>query len=253
MVGVRNRHRQRWEREAVRQQCRELSFDYPVAESGRCVTDNRELDPDGEQWADHAGHNAGSTIGGTGTLRFPDEAVISAFNAHHQIDVPLQANSLTTGVFTQGGGPGQLNIEGPLALGSISAVPPVRLQLDLNGTDPLLYDRLTVTDFISLSPFNYDIHVGYPAQFGDTFTVMELLSGQPIFLSFALPEGSIFSSDGYQFRVSYVGGTGNDLTLTVVPEPAVGGVVGLFAMLCLRRARRDSSRRRRGGGDPASA
>jgi hypothetical protein len=32
-----------------------------------------------------------------------------------------------------------------------------------------------------------------------------------------LPDGSTFASNGNNFQVSYRGGTGNDLTLTVVP------------------------------------
>jgi hypothetical protein len=48
--------------------------------------------------------------------------------------------------------------------------------------------------------------------------VINNTSGSPIDGTFSnLPEGSIFGSNGTNFKVSYKGGTGNDLTLTVVP------------------------------------
>jgi hypothetical protein len=53
---------------------------------------------------------------------------------------------------------------------------------------------------------------------GKVFTVINNTSGSPIDGTFSnLPEGSIFGSNGTNFKVSYKGGTGNDLTLTVVP------------------------------------
>jgi hypothetical protein len=82
--------------------------------------------------------------------------------------------------------------------------------------------------------------VGYPAQFGDSFAIISVLNSQPIARDgSALPEGATFFDDGYQFRVSYVGGDGNDLTLTIVPEPTsiMPLVAGIGAMLRRRRSR----------------
>ena len=53
---------------------------------------------------------------------------------------------------------------------------------------------------------------------GTIFTVINNISANPIFDTFStLPDGSTFTSNGNNFQVSYTGGTGNDLTLTVVP------------------------------------
>jgi autotransporter-associated beta strand protein len=53
---------------------------------------------------------------------------------------------------------------------------------------------------------------------GTVFTVISNISANPIFGTFSnLPNGSTFTSSGNKFQVSYAGGTGNDLTLKVVP------------------------------------
>jgi hypothetical protein len=53
---------------------------------------------------------------------------------------------------------------------------------------------------------------------GTVFTVIDNTSGSPIAGTFSnLANGSVFTSNGNNFQASYTGGTGNDLTLTVVP------------------------------------
>jgi autotransporter-associated beta strand protein len=53
---------------------------------------------------------------------------------------------------------------------------------------------------------------------GTVFTVINNTSASPITGTFSnLPDGSVFASNGNNFQASYTGGTGNDLTLTVVP------------------------------------
>ena len=53
---------------------------------------------------------------------------------------------------------------------------------------------------------------------GTVFTVINNTSANPIFSTFSnLPEGTVFTSHGNHFQATYAGGTGNDLTLTVVP------------------------------------
>ena len=51
---------------------------------------------------------------------------------------------------------------------------------------------------------------------GTVFTVVDNTSASPILGQFSnLPDGLVFASNGTSFKVSYTGGTGNDLTLTV--------------------------------------
>jgi autotransporter-associated beta strand protein len=62
-----------------------------------------------------------------------------------------------------------------------------------------------------------DVGTG-PSPIGTVFTVINNTSASPISGRFSnLPNGSIFASNGNNFRVNYTGGTGNDLTLKVVP------------------------------------
>ena len=53
---------------------------------------------------------------------------------------------------------------------------------------------------------------------GTVFTVINNTSASPIAGTFSnLTDGAVFASNGNNFQASYEGGTGNDLTLTVVP------------------------------------
>ncbi|MEO8354152.1 MAG: autotransporter-associated beta strand repeat-containing protein [Chthoniobacteraceae bacterium] len=58
-----------------------------------------------------------------------------------------------------------------------------------------------------------------------------------------IDEGGLFTTDGQEFRLSYVGGDGNDVTIMAVPEPAAGGlcVTGVVAMIAGLRSRRRSA------------
>jgi hypothetical protein len=60
--------------------------------------------------------------------------------------------------------------------------------------------------------------VGFGLPVGTVFTAISNTSATPINGIFAnLPEGSIVFAGGKSCQVSYEGGDGNDLTLTVVP------------------------------------
>jgi hypothetical protein len=81
---------------------------------------------------------------------------------------------------------------------------------------------------------------------GQSFTIIQddAATGAAIRPFVGLAEGAIASSGPYQFRVSYVGGDGNDVTLTVVPEPAALLLVTVgTTVLVTRRNRRSSGRR----------
>lgn len=63
---------------------------------------------------------------------------------------------------------------------------------------------------------------GLPFPAGQTYLIIENDGTDPINGTLdGLPEGAIAVSDGQAFRISYVGGSGNDLTLTAIAEPAV--------------------------------
>jgi autotransporter-associated beta strand protein len=69
---------------------------------------------------------------------------------------------------------------------------------------------------------------GYTPAAGTSFLLLDNTSNAPLIGTFlGLPEGSEFVGDGQLWRISYTGGTGNDLTISAVPEP------GVWALFCV--------------------
>jgi fibronectin-binding autotransporter adhesin len=167
---------------------------------------------------------SGGAVGGSGT-----------------ISGTVRASGLGAATISPGtdGGAGRLTV-GTVALGSTVFQGVPLLDLDLNGTSPGAdYDQLRVLNGTTLSRFALDVSVGFPAQFGDSFTIIDDVFSGPILGAHAsLPEGATISSGGYQFRLSYLGGDGNDVTLTVVPEPTSMTLTAAAVGITSRRRRR---------------
>jgi hypothetical protein len=96
------------------------------------------------------------------------------------------------------------------------------LELDLNGpTAGTEYDQV-----VAQYPIHLDaqlvVRPGRAAAPGDTFVIINNLFTQPVQGVFAgLPEGAVLTAGGQDFQISYVGGTGNDVTLTRLAPPVV--------------------------------
>ena len=87
------------------------------------------------------------------------------------------------------------------------------------------------------------VAVGYTPTVNDTFTIIDKQSTGAVAGTFlGLPEGGTFNAGGNQFAISYVGGNGNDvvLTVTAVPEPGVIGLAALGGIGLLARRRRQA-------------
>ncbi len=110
-------------------------------------------------------------------------------------------------------------------------------QFELGGTDPCTgYDQLIVKNAASstygvilsnvgqestsiLSTTRYN---DYTPKQGQVFIIINQEGDKPVMGTFKnLPEGATFEQNGVVFKISYVGGTGNDVTLTVQNAPAV--------------------------------
>jgi hypothetical protein len=91
---------------------------------------------------------------------------------------------------------------------------PATLIIRLNGTNLGEYGRLVASGNVSLSQGSLLPSAGFHPQPGQVFTIVEKTSPGPISNAIFGPEGTITNLNGMPFRISYVGGDGNDVTLT---------------------------------------
>jgi hypothetical protein len=91
-------------------------------------------------------------------------------------------------------------------------------QATINGTTvDTLYSQANITGGVNLGSATLVLAGGYVPLNGDTFTIVQNDATDAITGTFAdLPEGSLVSFNTVFMQVSYQGGTGNDVTLTVV-------------------------------------
>jgi autotransporter-associated beta strand protein len=112
----------------------------------------------------------------------------------------------------ESGAPGTLTINNPLTFDSLSTYNSV---LKRSTPTASRVSALGVTINSNAQFVFVDSGTGTLAA-GTAFTVINNTSASPIFGTFSnLPNGSTFTSNGTSFKVSYTGGTGNDLALTV--------------------------------------
>jgi autotransporter-associated beta strand protein len=145
--------------------------------------------------------NAG-TLGGTGEIN----GAVTVGTGTSSGAILSPGNSATK--------PGTLTVNNTLTFNSLSTY-----QCVLNRTRAKASEAtalgVTITSNV---PFTFvDTGTGTLAT-GTVFTVINNTSSSPISGTFSnLSAGSVFTSNGNNFQVSYTGGDGNDLTLTVVP------------------------------------
>ena len=89
------------------------------------------------------------------------------------------------------------------------------------------YDQIDVTGTVSIQSAKLTLSLGYTPNVGDSFILIvndgtDAISGTvKTSDGFTLAQGDTFTSGGYTFQISYTGGTGNDLTVTVVNNAPV--------------------------------
>jgi hypothetical protein len=115
-------------------------------------------------------------------------------------------------VLSPGYSPGIIN-SGNLSLSAGSNV-----NIELNGTTPGTgYDQLNVTGTVSLGNANLNVTTGFTPAIGNTFTIVNNDGADAVTGIFnELPEATVFYIASNAFRISYVGGDGNDVVLTSV-------------------------------------
>lgn len=124
-------------------------------------------------------------------------------------------------------------------------------QFELGGADPCTgYDQIKVTDTTSAKSTILDATTAvlttsrfndYTPKQGQVFTIIDNQGPNPVDGTFKdLAEGATFEQNGVVFKISYIGGTGNDVTITVQNVPtapdtgfalvAANPIVGLSLM-----------------------
>jgi len=164
--------------------------------------------------------NSGTTLGGTGI-----------------IGGPVTVNSGANIAPGNGG-----NTTAILGTGALTLQPASNFLVDINGmTVGANYDQLNVKGTVVITDSNLIVTVGGVLTIGETFIIVNNDKTDAVMGTFTgLPtSGSTFTSGGYIFSIDYAGGTGNDIVLTVVPEPAtwIGGALALAALGCAQRRR----------------
>ena len=117
------------------------------------------------------------------------------------------------GFLAPGTSPGILNT------GSVTFDAGSIFSVELDGTTPGVgYDQLDVTGTVALGGATLDVSRGFVPDVGQVFTIIENDGVDPVTGTFGgLAEGAVFTVDGRDFAISYVGGDGNDVVLTAVP------------------------------------
>ena len=119
-----------------------------------------------------------------------------------------------TGIIAPGNSPGQVTTTN-LSLTSTNT-----LQIELTGTTPgTQYDQIVVNPgTVTLDNAILTLSSTYAGSAGAVFTIIDNQGIAAIGGTFVgLPEGSVISTSGRAYKISYVGGTGNDVTLTAIP------------------------------------
>ena len=103
--------------------------------------------------------------------------------------------------------------------------------VDLNSATS--FDRVAVNGTVDLGGSTLTVHDNFGSALGDNFNIIVNDGTDAVVGTFnGLPEGASVSVGGSVFKISYVAGTGNDVTLTrvaaVTPTPDPASVVPML-------------------------
>ena len=134
-------------------------------------------------------------------------------------DGTIGGGVISGGTIRPGFSPGTLTING-----NFSPTATARFEAELNGPLPGAgYDRIVVNGGISLNG-QLVASIGVIPVKNQSFIIIENDGSDPVSGTFAgLSEGAILTVAGRRLRISYMGGTGNDVVLTAIDPAAVFG------------------------------
>jgi fibronectin-binding autotransporter adhesin len=111
---------------------------------------------------------------------------------------------------------------GIINTGNLSIPSGANLDIELNGTTVgTQYDQVNVTGTVTLGG-TLNVTLGFLPAKGTTFTIINNDGADAVSGAFAgLGQGATFVVRGVTFQISYTGGTGNDVVLTVQSSPTL--------------------------------
>jgi fibronectin-binding autotransporter adhesin len=110
-----------------------------------------------------------------------------------------------------------------LGIGNLAMAAGSGLSIVIDG--PGASTSLNVTGTVDISGARLDLQGAYTPVAGDVFTIIANDGTDAVTGTFAgLPEGGTVAFNGVPLRISYAGGTGNDVTLTALAAVAVTDV-----------------------------
>ena len=163
-----------------------------------------------------------ATLSGTSSVEIHASSGTSTLGGSGTFTAPLSVSS-TSADASVAVAPGQNPGTGILSTGGVSFGLNASLVVELNGTTAGTgYDQLSVTGGIDLSGGTTlaVASLGFVPPIGTAFTIIRNSTGASVSGEFVgLPEGATFVKNTTTFQISYFGGAGHDIVLTVVPTP----------------------------------
>lgn len=168
-------------------------------------------------------NHSGPTHVNAGTLLLsqtmsPSSPVSVAAGARLALSAGKVGGTLTStgGIIAPGFAVPRTGETGDVALDAMS-----KLEAHFDGVADGMHTQHSVDGTVDLGSATLELTFGYAAQPGDSFLLVANDDVDPVIGTFAgLAEGATFTADGVMLGITYAGGTGNDVVLTV-KAPAV--------------------------------
>jgi len=129
------------------------------------------------------------------------------------------------GIVAPGTSPGMLTCSNATFSGAASD-----FTVEIGGPNPGTgYDQLNARGTVNLGGCTLNLTATYGGIEGQSYTIVSNDAADAVVGTFnGLAEGAVISAGLFNFRISYIGGSGNDVTLTTTNPPIKGllGVVG---------------------------
>ncbi len=142
----------------------------------------------------------------TGNLTATDNPIIFNHSVALNAGLTISAGSSTVNFSagTVAPSPGLVTVAGGFVLTSSTT-----FRAALNGSDPGSYSQLAAGGPLNLGSSTLSLVLGFEPPVGSSFEILTNTGPGPIAGTFnGLNEGTVFTQGGYQFQITYQGGTG---------------------------------------------